>query len=105
MDLLYGITVSKGFRVNVIEKNGLLYGVTESNGLRVKLFDIVGYNRLTFSKEMCYRRLGLDVNMGVTVSKGFRVNIFHLNLSYGVTLISGLRVNLSDRQGYHSKFR
>ena len=54
----------------------------------------MGYNRLTFFKEKCYRRLGLGVNMGVTVSKGFRVNILHLNLSYGVTLSSGLRVNL-----------
>ena len=81
----------------------LLYGVTESNGLRVNLFDIVGYNRLTFSKEKCYRRLGLGVNMGVMVSKGFRVNILHLNFSYGVTLSSGLRVNLFDRLGYHTK--
>ena len=44
------------------------------------------------------------VNMGVTVSKGFRVNILHLNLSYGVTLSSGLRVNLFDRLDYHTKF-
>ena len=41
--------------------------------------------------------------MGVMVSKGFRVNILHLNL-YGVTLSSGLRVNLFDRLGYHTKF-
>ena len=64
----------------------------------------MGYNRLTFSKEKCYQWLGFSVNMGVTVSKGFRVNILHLNLSYGVMLISGLRVNLFDRLGYHTKF-
>ena len=65
----------------------------------------MGYNRLTFYKEKCYRRLGLGVNMGVTVSKGFRVNILHLNLSYVVTLSSSLRVNLFDRLGCHAKFR
>ena len=64
----------------------------------------MGYNTLKFSKEKCYRRLGLGVSMGVTVNKGFRVNILHLNLSYGVTLSSGLRVNLFDRLGYHTKF-
>ena len=49
------------------------------------------YHRLTFFKEKCYRRLGLGVNMGVTVSKGLRVNILHLKLSYGFTLSSGFK--------------
>ena len=52
--LLYGITVSKGFRVNVFDKMGYHTGLRRVMVLGLPYLT-VGYHRLTFFKD---RRLG-----------------------------------------------
>ena len=74
--------MSKGLRVNVLYLE-LSYGITMCKGFRVNLFDKVGNHT-----RLC-------------VSKDLRLNIL---ISYGITMRTESRVNLFDKVGNHTGY-